>query len=167
MIWQRKVAGVSDEDGLLQGRRRKESMVVANWRKEIKQTKKRSLREGKDMGDYLLTNISKRGIISCRFLSFFPINPEARQAVATAMRAPTLSLAHNGSTDPVLINYDLNTGACRRGVKKSVKRERDLSLSLLLFSVVASLALHTWGLMTVLIKHSLTSWWSLDSNFFL
>lgn len=30
MIKQRKVAGVSGEDGLLQGRRRKESMVVAN-----------------------------------------------------------------------------------------------------------------------------------------
>lgn len=106
--------------------------------------KKRSLREGKDMGDYLLTNISKRGIISCRFLSFFPINPEARQAVATAMWAPTLSLAHNGSTDPVLINYDLNTGACRRGEEKGkVYREREIFLSLLLFSVVASLALHT------------------------
>lgn len=39
--------------------------------------RRRSLREGKDMGDYLLTNISKRGIISCRFLSFFPISPEA------------------------------------------------------------------------------------------
>lgn len=42
---------------------------------EIKQKKKRSLREGKDMGDYLLTNISKHGIISCRFLSFLPIRP--------------------------------------------------------------------------------------------
>lgn len=41
------------------------------------QKKKRSPREGKDMGDYLLTNISKRGIISGRFLSFFPISPEA------------------------------------------------------------------------------------------
>ena len=66
------------------------------------------------MGDYLLTNISKRGIISCRFLSFFPISPEARQAAATAMWAPTLSLTHNGSTDPVLINYDLHTGGEER-----------------------------------------------------
>lgn len=39
--------------------------------KEFKQKEKMSPREGKDMGDYLLTNISKRGIISCRFLSFF------------------------------------------------------------------------------------------------
>lgn len=78
---------------------------------EMKQKKKkRSLREGKDMGDYLLTNISKRGIISCRFLSFFPISPEARQAAATAMPAPTLSLTHNGSSDPVLIKHDLRTG---------------------------------------------------------
>lgn len=88
-------------------------MVVAN-QQEIKQEKKRSLREGKDMGDYLLTNISKRGIISCRFLSFFPISPEARQAVATAMPAPTLSLTHNRSTDPILIKYDLHTGDGRR-----------------------------------------------------
>lgn len=81
---------------------------------QIKQKKKRSLREGKDMGDYVLTNISKRGIISCRFLSFFPISPEARQAAATAMRAPTLSLTHNGSSDP-LINHDLDTGDRKRG----------------------------------------------------
>lgn len=66
------------------------------------------------MGDYLLTNISKRGIISCRFLSFFPISPEARQAAATAMPAPALSLTHNGSTDPILIKYDLHTGDGRR-----------------------------------------------------
>lgn len=70
------------------------------------------------MGDYLLTNISKRGIISSRFLSFFPISPEARQAAATAMWAPTLSLTHNGSADPILINYDLDAGACRRGEEK-------------------------------------------------
>lgn len=43
---------------------------------ELRQ-RRRSLREGKDMRDYLLTNISKRGIISCKFLSFFPISPEA------------------------------------------------------------------------------------------
>lgn len=48
-----------------------------NCKLKIKQEKKRSPRERKDMGDYLLTNISKRGIISCRFLSFFPIRPEA------------------------------------------------------------------------------------------
>lgn len=82
------------------------------------------------MGDYLLTNISKRGIISCRFLSFFLINPEARQAVATAMWAPMLSLVHNGGTDPVLISmtqiqvYYIQE---RRGDRK----DRNLSLSVL------------------------------------
>lgn len=110
---------------------------------EIKQKKKRSLREGKDMGDYLLTNISKRGIISCRFLSFFPISPEARQAAATAMRTPTLSLTHNGSTDPILINYDLDTGDCRRGGEKGkverIRRAWLISLS----SLSLCLALHT------------------------
>lgn len=50
---------------------------AANCRDEIKREKMRSPREGKDIGDYLLTNISKHGIISCRFLSFFPISPEA------------------------------------------------------------------------------------------
>lgn len=38
---------------------------------------KKSPREGKDMRDYVLTNISKPGIICLRFLSFFPISPEA------------------------------------------------------------------------------------------
>lgn len=82
------------------------------------------------MGDYLMTNISKRGIISCRFLSFFPINPEARQAAATAMRTPThyARLVHNGSTDPVLINDDLNTGVCRRGEEEEKWKGRNLSL---------------------------------------
>lgn len=50
---------------------------AANCRDEIKREKMRSPREGKDIGDNLLTNISKHGIISCRFLSFFPISPEA------------------------------------------------------------------------------------------
>lgn len=70
------------------------------------------------MGDYLLTNIFKRGIISSRFLSFFPISPEARKAAATTMWAPTLSLTHNGSADPILINYDLDTGAYRSREEK-------------------------------------------------
>lgn len=50
---------------------------AANCRDEIKREKMRSPREGKDIGDNLLTNISKHGIISCRFLPFFPISPEA------------------------------------------------------------------------------------------
>lgn len=111
----------------------------------VRQRRKRSLREGKDMGDYLLTNISKRGIISCRFLSFFPISPEARQAAATAMPAPTLSPTHNGSTDQVLINYDLDTGDERRGEERGAvergSRARPISPSSL--SVVANLTLHT------------------------
>lgn len=55
----------------------KERAQGANCRDEMKREKMRSLREGKDIGDNLLTNISKHGIISCRFLSFFPISPEA------------------------------------------------------------------------------------------
>lgn len=55
----------------------KERARGANCRDEIKREKMRSPREGKDIGDNLLTNISKHGIISCRFLSFFPISPEA------------------------------------------------------------------------------------------
>lgn len=70
------------------------------------------------MGDYLLMNIFKRGIISCRFLSFFPISPEARQAVAIATLAPRLSLTHNGGTGPLLINSNLDTGDGRRGEER-------------------------------------------------
>lgn len=83
------------------------------------------------MGDYLLMNISKRGIISCRFLSFFPINPEARQAVSTAMWAPTLSLVHNGGTDPVLIS--MTQIQVYPGEERRQKRQKSLSLSLLNF----------------------------------
>ena len=39
--------------------------------------KKKSHSEGKDMADYLLTAMLEQGIISRRFLSFFPIRPEA------------------------------------------------------------------------------------------
>lgn len=66
-----------------------EQAGVAGWEKGTTRSsrkKKSSLREGKDMGDYLLTNISKLGIISGRFLSFFPISPEARQAEAAPCR---------------------------------------------------------------------------------
>lgn len=109
------------------------------------------------MGDYLQMSISKRGIISSRFLSFFPISPEARQAATTATPAPRLSSMHEGSADPLLIIHNADTGDGRKG-------EAAISSFFFCGHIFCSAYLRPHDQTD---QTSLTSWWSLDSNFFL